>query len=103
MHASLLLGKIEMIKSFAHKGLARFFHTGSTAGIQAKHAIRVQMILALLDKAEAVGDLALPALELHPLKGSMKGLWAVKVSGNWRITFRFEQGDAEIVDYQDYH
>lgn len=92
-----------MIKSFAHKGLYKFFSTGSTAGIQAKHASRLKAILTLLNEAEAVEDMNLPALRLHPLKGSMKGLWAVTVNGNWRITFRFEKGNAYIVDYLDYH
>ena len=92
-----------MIKSFAHKGLEKFFRTGSTAGIQAKHAEKLQMILALLERAVVIGDVDFHGARLHPLKGSLKGLWAVKVSGNWRVTFRFEQGDAEIVDYQDYH
>lgn len=92
-----------MIKSFAHKGLAKFFHSGSTAGIQAKHAIRLTMILDMLDHAGTIDDIASPNLNLHPLEGDKKRLWAVKVSGNWRVTFRFEEGDAEIVDYTDYH
>lgn len=92
-----------MITSFAHKGLAKFFHTGSMAGIQAKHAARLQMILKLLDRARTISDMKFPGANLHPLKGNKKGLWAVKVSGNWRITFRFQDGDAEIVDYVDYH
>jgi proteic killer suppression protein len=92
-----------MIRSFAHKGLAKFFHHGSTAGIQAKHAARLRLILDMLDYAAVIGDLDLPGMNLHPLKGDKKGLWAVKVNGNWRITFRFTDGDAEIVDYLDYH
>jgi proteic killer suppression protein len=92
-----------MIKSFAHKGLSKFFHTGSTAGIQAKHAIRLAMILKMLDRAKVAGDMAAPGLDLHALKGNRKGLWSVKVNGNWRITFHFTAGSAEIVDYIDYH
>lgn len=92
-----------MIKTFRHKGLHKFFYTGSTAGIQAVHARRLGIILTYLNEAEKIEDMGLPGFKLHPLKGSKKGLWAVSVSGNWRITFRFEQGDAYIVDYVDYH
>lgn len=92
-----------MIKSFAHKGLKKFWENGSTAGIQAKHAERVKNILVFLNRARHVQDMGLPGYDLHPLKGDMKGLWAVKVSGNWRIVFRFENGDAYVVDLMDYH
>lgn len=95
--------KISMIKSFAHKGLLKFFETGSIAGIQAMHAKRLEVILGALDQARVVGDMALPGLKLHSLKGSKKGLWAVSVSGNWRVVFRFEDGHAYVVDYLDYH
>ena len=94
---------VAMIRSFAHKGLANFFHNGATSGIQVKHADKLRIILALLDHAKLVDDIALPGMGLHPLKGQMKGHWSVKVSGNWRVTFRFEDGDAHIVNYQDYH
>lgn len=86
-----------------HKGLERFFRTGSTSGIQAKHDKRLRQILALLDEAISIRDMDAPGLRLHPLKGELKGLWSVTVQANWRITFRFENGDAYIVDYQDYH
>jgi len=92
-----------MIKTFAHKGLKKFFETGTTAGIQTKHSVRLSNILGQLDMSVSVQDMALPGYDLHPLKGNMKGLWAVKVSGNWRIVFRFENGDAYVVDYLDYH
>jgi proteic killer suppression protein len=92
-----------MIKSWMHKGLKKFFETGSVAGIQAKHATKLSNILGLLNDAEEVKDMNVPGYGLHPLKGNMKGLWAVKVSGNWRIVFRFENGDAYVVDYLDYH
>ena len=92
-----------MIKTFNHKGLEKFFGTGSTAGIQVVHAKRLRLILAMLDKALAVGDMESPALRLHQLKGDRKGHWAVTVQANWRVTFRFEGGDAHIVDYLDYH
>jgi proteic killer suppression protein len=92
-----------MIVSFAHKGLERFYRSGSKAGIQAKHAKRLRLILSNLDQAESPDDMDLPGLVLHELKGKQKGIWAVRVSGNWRVTFRFKGRDAEIVDYEDYH
>ena len=92
-----------MIRSFRHKGLERFFRTGSTAGIQAKHAKRLHLILAQLEQARVVDDMDFPGSGLHPLKGERKGIWSVTVQANWRITFRFENGDAEIVNYEDHH
>ena len=92
-----------MIKSFAHKGLEKFFRTGSKAGIQAQHAVRLRLQLALLDDAGAPEDMRAPGWGLHSLKGNLKGHWSVTVSGNWRLTFRFEGEDAVLVDYQDYH
>lgn len=92
-----------MIHGFKHKGLGRFFETGSKSGIQAQHAERLRLILAQLNAAIAPRDMALPGLDLHPLKGDRKGAWAVSVSGNWRITFRFVGKDADAVDYEDYH
>lgn len=91
------------ILRFRHKGLERFFMQGTTAGIQAKHAARLRLILGRLSVAVEARDLALPGLELHPLKGERKGTWALSVSGNWRITFRFSGSDVEDVDYEDYH
>ena len=92
-----------MIRSFAHKGLERFFVTGSAAGIQAIHSKKLRLILAQLDKAKTIGDMSAPSLRLHELKGTRKGFWSVTVQANWRVTFRFIDGDAEIVDYEDYH
>jgi proteic killer suppression protein len=92
-----------MIKSFAHKGLEKFFTTGSLAGIQAIHAKRLRLILALLNDATQMEDLIAPVLRLHALKGDRSGFWAVTVQVNWRVTFRFEDGDIFIVDYLDYH
>ena len=91
------------IKGFQHKGLARFFATGSKAGIQAKHERRLRLILGALNAATAPSDMNLPGLELHELQGPRKGTWAVTVSGNWRVTFGFAGKDAERVDYEDYH
>ena len=92
-----------MIKSFAHKGLEDFFYTGSNKGIQDKHADKLRRLLDRLDTAVSANDMDFPGAALHPLKGELRGHWAVKVSGNWRMTFRFEDGDAYIVNYQDYH
>ena len=92
-----------MIRSFSHKGLRRFFVSGTTAGINPNHAPRLRLILAMLDKARCVPDMSAPGLRLHPLKGEYKGFWAVTVQANWRVTFRFEDGDVQDVDYLDYH
>lgn len=92
-----------MIKSFRHKGIERFYETGSKAGIQASHAPRLRMQLAKLDAARGPEDMGLPAWRLHPLKGNLAGHWAVWVGANWRLTFTFEGEDAILVDYQDYH
>ncbi len=92
-----------MIKSFAHKGLEKFFRTGSMAGIQAQHAVRLRLQLAMLDDIGAPEDMRASGWKLHPLHGDLKGHWSVAVSGNWRLTFRFEGEDAILVDYRDYH
>jgi proteic killer suppression protein len=92
-----------VIRSFKHKGLARFFRSGNTAGIQAAHAKRLRLILGRLHAASDARDMDLPGLRLHSLTGNRIGVWSVTVSGNWRVTFRFEDGDAEIVNYEDYH
>lgn len=92
-----------MIRSFRHAGLERFFLTGSKAGIQPKHAVRLEEQLTVLQVARRPEQMNVPGWGLHPLKGKLKGQWAVKVSGNWRLTFQFEGEDAILVDYQDYH
>lgn len=92
-----------MIKSFRHKGLRRFYITGSKSGIQAKHAPRLRLQLAALDSAQTIDDMDVPGYRLHPLKGGKKRRWSIWVSGNWRLTFEFEDGNAHIVDYEDYH
>jgi toxin HigB-1 len=92
-----------MIQGFAHKGLERFYQTGNKLGIQAKHATRLRLILTNLDQAEGLEDMNLPGLGLHELKGNREGVWVVKVSGNWCITFRFVGCDAETVNFEDYH
>ena len=92
-----------MIRSFKHKGLEKYFLKGTKSGIQAKHAPRLRLILGRLSAATNPKDMDLPGLKLHELRGQKKGIWSVWVSGNWRITFRFNGKDAELVDYEDYH
>ncbi|MBI2993584.1 MAG: type II toxin-antitoxin system RelE/ParE family toxin [Gammaproteobacteria bacterium] len=92
-----------MIKSFRHKGLRRFFETGSTAGIQVQHARKIRLELTALETATTIDDTAIPGFRLHPLKGDRKGQWAIAVSGNWKITFEFRDGNAFLLDYEDYH
>jgi proteic killer suppression protein len=92
-----------VIRSFRHKGLERFFLKGSKSGIQAKHPARLRLILGRLNASASARDMDLPGLYLHPLGGDRAGTWSVRVSGNWRVTFCFVDGDAEVVDYEDYH
>ena len=92
-----------MIKSFRHKGLKKLYETGSASGVQAKHSNRLRMQLAALDTAQDIDDMDNPGFKLHSLKGKLKGRWSIAVSGNWRITFEFRDGNAFVLDYEDYH
>ena len=94
-----------MIKSFRHKGLEEFFTSGSLKGIQAMHKTRLSIILATLNTMETLEPLKTKSYNLNPLKGDMKGQWAITVQANWRITFEFNEKlkDVFIVDYKDYH
>jgi len=92
-----------MIKTFRHKGLQAFFETGSKAGIQPHHAPRLSRQLLRLEESKAPEDMNLPGWRLHGLEGDLFGHYSVTVNGNWRMTFCFEDGDAVLVDYQDYH
>ena len=92
-----------MIKDFKHKGLEKLFITESVRGIQSKHSNKLKMQLAMLNAAIKIDDMDKPGWNLHSLKGQKTGIWSIKVSGNWRITFKFEDGDAYIVNYEDYH
>ena len=92
-----------MIRSFRHRGIEKFFRTGSKAGIQAKHASKLRLQLFALDNAKGPADMNAPGWKLHPLAGTLKDHWAISVSGNWRLTFKFEGENAVLVDYQDYH
>jgi len=92
-----------MIKTFKHKGLEAYFKKGDSSGIQHKHENKLRMQLAALDTAKFIEDINLPGYRLHALKGQRSNCWSITVSGNWRITFEFEDGDVYIVNYEDYH
>lgn len=92
-----------MIKSFRHKGLENYYRTGSKAGIQPTHATKLRIMLTALDAAEAPENLNAPSWRLHGLSGDLQGFWSITVNGNWRIVFRFENQDVELIDYLDYH
>ena len=92
-----------MIKSFKHKGLQRFYESGSAAGIQPSHKPRLRLQLAALDTATVIDDLDIPGFRLHPLKGKLKGRWSISVSGNWRVTFELRDGNTYVLNYEDYH
>ena len=105
----LLIGSIvycytlHMLKGYRHKGIKQFAETGSKAGIQPEHATRLRRLLSALDAATCPANMNAPGYVLHPLNGELAGHWAVRVSGNWRLTFAFEGEDAILVDYKDYH
>jgi proteic killer suppression protein len=92
-----------MIRSFKHKGLEKFFKTGRASGVQVKHSKRLNLILGRLNASTSPNDMNLPGLFLHPLTGTRSDIWSVRVSGNWRVTFRFNGEHAEIINYEDYH
>jgi len=92
-----------MIVSFQHKGLRRFFETGNHAGIQPSQARRLQVLLTALQAAQNIRDMDKPGFHLHVLKGMLPSRWSIAVSGNWRVTFEFNNGNAYAIDYEDYH
>ena len=92
-----------MIRSFRHKGLKALYDKNQTKGINQAQVKRVRALLARLDAAEEPADMDFPGLRLHPMKGDLKGFWAVDVSGNWRLVFRFSDRQACDVDLVDYH
>ncbi|MGH9605601.1 MAG: type II toxin-antitoxin system RelE/ParE family toxin [Terracidiphilus sp.] len=91
-----------MIRTIRHNGLKRLFEDDDPSGVIAEHAGKLRSILAVLHAAPTVAHMDMPGFRLHPLKGGMKGFWAVTVRANWRVIFRFDDG-AEDVDYVDYH
>jgi len=92
-----------MIKSFRHNGLRKLFETGSTSGVHANHANRLRMQMVAPDTSQTIEDMNIPGFALHPLKGVMRGRWSISVNGNWRLTFEFKDGNAYLLDYEDYH
>jgi proteic killer suppression protein len=92
-----------MIRSIRHKGLRRLYQDDDPSGVNPDHVSKLRNILARLDAARAAADMDLPGFRLHPLKGELKGFYAVTVRANWRVIFRFDEGGANDVDYVDYH
>ncbi|MBT5501671.1 MAG: Killer protein [Actinobacteria bacterium] len=92
-----------MIKAFRHKGLRTLFETGKATGVQSGHARKLRMQMTALDTAQAIEDIDLPGFQLHGLKGDRVGQWSISVNGNWRATFEFRDGNAYVLDYEDYH
>lgn len=92
-----------MIRRFRHRGLRRLFEDDDGRGLNARHVERVRRVLTYLDRASSPHDVDLPGWRLRPLKGELTGVWSVTINGNWRIVFRFENGDVTDVDYLDYH
>lgn len=93
-----------MIGSFRHRGLERYYRRGDSRSLRQDLTARIRRVLSILDSAELVEDVELlPGMRLHPLKGDLAGFWSVSVSGNWRIVFRFEDGEASDIDLVDYH
>ena len=92
-----------MIKSFKHKGLEKFYESGSTKGIQANHAKKLRMQLAALDTAQSIDDMDIPGYRLHQLTGDRRGIWTITVNANWRLTFEFKEGNIYILNYENYH
>jgi proteic killer suppression protein len=92
-----------MIRSIRHKGLKRLHENDDPRGVIAQQIVKLRDILARLEAARTAADMDMPGFRLHPLKGGMKGYWAVSVRANWRVTFRFVDPDAFDVDYVDYH
>jgi proteic killer suppression protein len=92
-----------MIRSFRHKGLKRLYEDDDPSGVISEHAEKIRDILVRLDAAGTVLDMDLPGFRLHRLKGELKGFWAVTVRANWRMIFRFSDGEALDINYVDYH
>jgi toxin HigB-1 len=92
-----------MILTFIHKGLEEFFLTGSKKGIIPSHHKKLRLQLSALDTASQITDMNIPGWDLHELQGDRRGVWSIKVNGNWRVTFKFVDGNVEVVNYEDYH
>jgi toxin HigB-1 len=92
-----------MIRTFKNKALERLFREGKVKGVPKELEKRIRVRLEVIDSAEVVDDIRIPGYDLHELKGERKGTWSIKVSGNWRITFNFENKDAYDIELEDYH
>jgi len=92
-----------VIQSFRHKGLRQLFEKGDSRGLRADLVVKLENILAVLNRASRPSDMGLPGFRIHPLKGDLSPFWAVTVRANWRVIFRFEEGHARDVDLIDYH
>ena len=92
-----------MIRSFAHRGLKRLYERGDRSGIRQDMVAKVERILQRLDEVTSPEQMGLPGYRLHPLSGDLRGFWSVTVNGNWRVIFRFEDGEPRDVDFVDYH
>ena len=92
-----------MIVSFRNKKLEKLFVTGSTRGVNPKHVPKLMRVLSMLDIAREPRDLEIPGFHTHALSGTLKNFWSISISGNWRVIYRFADGDVELVDYLDYH
>ncbi|MFT4562622.1 MAG: proteic killer suppression protein [Gammaproteobacteria bacterium] len=92
-----------VIRSIRHKGLKKYYDSGSKAGIQASHAIKIRLQLAALDTASKIEDMDIPGFDLDELAGRLRGKWSISANGNWRLTFEFRDGDVYLLDYEDYH
>jgi proteic killer suppression protein len=92
-----------MIVSFKHRGLEQLYRLGSTKGVQSGHVPKLLRALDLLEIASSPRDLSIPEFRIHPLQGNRKGFYSIWISENWRLTFRFSNGDVEKIDYEDYH
>ncbi len=92
-----------MIRSFRHRRLKALYEGRGPARVAPDHVAKLERILSALDRSSGPEGMDLPGFRLHPLGGALKDHWAVSVSGNWRVTFRFEDGDAVNVDYLDDH
>jgi len=92
-----------MIRRFKHRGLRRFYTDDDRGGLNPEHVDKIARVLAFLNRAVRPTDMDLPGFSLHPLKGDLAGFWSVTIRANWRIIFRFEDGDVTDIDLVDYH
>jgi len=92
-----------MVRSFRHRGLKALYDGRTTRRVAPEHVQKLRDILGVLDRSRTPEEMNLPGFRLHQLRGDLRGHWAVSVSGNWRVIFRLEDGEAVDVDYLDYH